>query len=185
MGFEALGTEEQQETDQIWDGNFEGSAAFDATNEGDDQMDLESLDPNGLDMGATTSELVDAQLSAWERGGDPMELEISKEDEHALSELRFSSMIQSATSTTDNTSASTDDSPAIHSVERSSSNDAPSSPDNTSSAEAWVCDFTNCGKTFTHRRKLKYILTLPSTQYLPANMTKSPQEVSHQTVSLH
>ena len=165
-------------------------ADFDAEkNQGEDQVENGNLDPYGLGFGATvteTDQLADAHLSAWEWGEDKMELKISKEAVHALTELTSSSTIPSSASATEDTSPSTDDSLAVQNDDGPSCNDAPSSSasNNTNSADEWLCDFTNCSKSFTHCHELKYVHNVPSTPRPPANMTKSPQEVSHQALSM-
>jgi hypothetical protein len=97
--------------------------------------------------------------AAEEQEVDQMELEVSKEAVHAPTELTPSSMIPSSTSTTEDTSPPTDDSPAVQNDDGSSSNDAPCSTasNDTNAADEWLCDFTNCGKSFKHRHELKYV----------------------------
>jgi hypothetical protein len=194
MGFEAFGAAEEQGADQIWDGSLEGyqmaPAGFDAEkNHGEDQVEDGNLDPYRLGLGATvtqTDQLADAHLSAWEWGGDEMELEISKEAVHAPTELTPSITIPPLTSTTEDTRHSTDDSPAVQNDDGPSGNDAPSSSalNDTNSADEWLCDFTNCVKSFKHRHELKYVHNVSSIPCPPANVTKSPQKVSHQALSM-
>jgi hypothetical protein len=138
MGFTAFGAEEEQGMNQMWGGSIQGyqqtPAGFDAEQDQGEDMDLH----------------------AWEWGGDPMGLEISQEAMHEIIGGTMGSAI-SSTSMISDLVASTDSSPAVQSIAKGPSrNDAPSSSasNNTTSAEEWHCNFTNCGKSFTHRHKL-------------------------------
>jgi hypothetical protein len=85
---------------------------------GADQVEDRNIDPRELELEATVTEkesMADVQLSAWEWGQDPMELEISSETVHALTELTSSAIIPTSASATEDTNSSTDDSPALHS----------------------------------------------------------------------
>jgi hypothetical protein len=168
MGFTSFDAEEEQGTNQMWGGSIQGyqqtAAGFDAEQDRGEDMDLH----------------------AWEWGGDPMGLEISQEAMHELTGGTTSSAI-SSTSMISDLVASTDSSPAVQSIaEGPSSNDAPSSSasNDTTSAEEWHCNFNNCGRSFTHRHKLKYVHQTPNLPSLQTNMAQSPQEVSFQALSL-
>jgi hypothetical protein len=173
MGFEAFGEEEEHGADQIWDGSLEGyelaHAASDAEeNQTKDQVDDGSLNLCGMELGATVTDKdqwADAHPSAWEWGENPMELEISKEVVHTPTKLTLSPIISPSTPTAEDSSLSTDDSPVVRNNEGPSSNDAPSSSasNKKNSADEWLCDFTNCGRSFTHRHKLKYVYQFPRT----------------------
>jgi len=90
-----------------------------------------------------------------------MELEISAETEmvYAPTESITVSTVPSSTSTTEYTSPSLDDSPTVqtnqgwlgNNVQLSDSSLASS---NTDPGKEWLCDFPNCGKSFTERHKV-------------------------------
>lgn len=71
--------------------------------------------------------------------------------------------IPSSTSSIEEVITSLDQSPEFH-CEMEVSNDEASttSASKPTSDPQWCCDFTNCGKTFTHRYKLKYEPLIPS-----------------------
>lgn len=138
-GFEALFMQEEQGPNQIWGGGFEG-------------QQLVHADPH-----IEGDQWVDIELHAWDSGGDPMELEISQE---AMPQLIGGTMRSpiSPTSTMEDPSPFTNESPAIENADElaSSGEPLPSASNNTTSAEQWHCDFASCGKSFTHYYKLKY-----------------------------
>ena len=103
--------------------------------------------------------LVDAHLTARELGVDPAELEISAERMHTIPDSAPNTFTPDSTSTAEDTSASTDDTPEVPKAERPSKNDVQSSSasKNTDSADDWHGDFFNSGKSFTQRHKLKYV----------------------------
>lgn len=144
------------------------SAFVAAEEQGADQIHDASLEAYQLGVPVTEwGQLTGAGLSASEWGRDPMELGVPQEAAYASADLNSSSKIPSSASTTDDTSPSTDDIPAETSDEGPSSNAAQSSIalNGTISADEWLCDLTNCGKSFTHRHKLKYVQTAPNTLF--------------------
>ena len=184
MGQEPFGAEEEQRADQILAGSLDeyqmlpgGSDAEKKPRE--DQVEDGNLLPNELGLGPiviANYQVADAHLGAWEWEGDPTELEISEEVVQVPVEVTPSSMTPPSISTSEETSPSTDGSPAVQNDERPSNKDAQSSSasNDTNSANEWFCDFTNCGKSFTHRHKLKYVNSVPSTPQPLANMIKPP-----------
>lgn len=166
LGFVLFGGEEEQGADQIWDGSMEGY----------------QLEPAGFD--AENSQGEDTDLHAWEWGGDPAELEISQEALPEQTGVR-SSTITSSTTAVEDPSPSTDDSPAVQSDQTLSNNDVPSSSvsNETNSGEEFHCDFTNCGKSFTHRYKLKYVYLIPSAPPLATNVPSRHRKYHIKTFS--
>ena len=91
----------------------------------------------------------DALQHAWDWGVNPAELEIPQEGAVVLTGPPSSSTVPSSSSTINDTTAST-------SPETPSSNEgAASSSSNTPPTEEWLCDFANCGKSFSQRHRLK------------------------------
>jgi hypothetical protein len=165
MGFDPFGPEEQG-ADQRRDGSLEryqlAAASFeDEKNQSEDQAEDENFVPYGFKGEAAVTEkdnLVDVPFGAWEWRGDPMELEIPTKRVHRTAGSAPSSFVPDSASTTEDTSPSREDSLAIQNPERPSNNDVQSSSasrDSNSAFEDWFCDFPNCGKSFTHRHKMK------------------------------
>lgn len=137
MGFEALLAEEEQGTNQMWDGNIEGQ-----------QLGYADFD-------AVENQWVDHELHPWEFRGDPMGLEISGEAIHHPEETAMSSAMTS-TSTIGTLSPSANAGPEIQNPQGQLSCKATSTSTSTDTASAkkWQCDFLSCDKSFTHRHKL-------------------------------
>lgn len=140
MGFEALFAGEEQGMNQMWGGNIEGQQLGD------------------VDFDTVENQWVDNELHSWESSGDPMGLEISGEAMHLSSESAMSSTMTS-TSTIGTPCPSSNASPAIQNPQGQLSTEGPSTSASTGTASVkeWHCDFPNCGKSFTHRHKLKYV----------------------------
>jgi hypothetical protein len=161
MGFEAPG--EEQGARGLWDRSLEG---YDLPAEGFD-----------TDQGGDQRE--NPFFYEWEWGGHSMELEIPQERAPIPIREPSPSTVPSSDPAHNGTSPST--SPEIESIEGPASSASHGTP----SAGEWLCDFSSCGKRFSHRHKLKYVFLLSLVSlYLPANRTKSPQEVSSKALSL-
>lgn len=92
-----------------------------------------------------------------------MELEIPEEVTQVLPESTLDSNTSCSTSTTEDLSSLPNRSPAEEGREGPSNNDAGSIPasNDVTSADEWLCEYPNCGRSFTHRHKLKYVYDMP------------------------
>jgi hypothetical protein len=197
LDFEAFNPEKEFGADQTWESSHAGYQLPSAGFDGEPSLHHGNPAPYSWELGVTVDKNPPAHISAWEWGGDPMELEIPKEAVYASTEVTPNSNIPSSTSTTENTTLASGSTRQVRSDEGTAaakSNNSRSSYDpssqstgmaNTDPVPEWFCDVTNCGRSFTHLWKLKYALNAPRTPCPPTNNTmKSPQEISHQTLSL-
>ena len=95
------------------------------------------------------------------------------------------SNISSSTLTTEDLSSLPNHSPAEEDHDRPSNNDAGSilASNHATSADKWPCEYPNCGQSFTHRHKLKYVYDTAQMFSISRpliNITKPTQEVSLQ-----
>jgi hypothetical protein len=141
---------------------------------------LESLDHYGLGPGVPSSEedqVENGYFDGLEWALDAMELEIPEEVTQVSPESTPNSDTSSSTSTTEDLSSQPNHSPAEEGREGPSSSDAGSIPasNDTTSADEWLCEYPDCGQSFTHRHKLKYVYDTPqmfSTSRPLTNITK-------------
>jgi hypothetical protein len=135
MGFEAPaeGVQAPEGGGGLWDGSFEG---------------IESLAEGfHADVGRDLGE--DTLQHEWDWTVDPTELEIPRGEAVVLTRPTFTSTLPSSNSMSNDVTSSP--SPGTSSTNEQTT----SSLNDISSGEEWPCDFTNCGKIFSQRHRLK------------------------------
>ncbi|KAH8682809.1 hypothetical protein BGZ60DRAFT_511912 [Tricladium varicosporioides] len=144
-----------------WTENYE--MGFEASDPGDQQrmgqLADETSDLFGLGLEpslAWVDPLAVTHLDAWQWGGDQMELEISKENIKMWNEASSASGMQPLTLSAGDMTPSTNENQPLPRDEKSLTNDVPSRSvsSHRDITEEWICDFIDCGKSFTHCYKL-------------------------------